>query len=56
MLGREVRLPVEVMYGNHTTFPDERVSNPGEYVERLRQRIVDAHRLARKYLHNAAVR
>ena len=56
MLGREVRLPVEVIYGNHTSLADEPVSNYGEYVEHLRQKMFSAHVLARKYLSNAAAR
>ena len=49
MLGREVRLPAEIMFGKHNT-DDEEVVSYGQYVEKLRERMETAHDVARKHL------
>lgn len=49
MLGREVRLPAEVMFGSQTTKLEE-ITTYGEYVEKLKERMQHAHELARKHL------
>ena len=55
MLGREVRLPVEVMYGTKTTSEGE-LDSYGEYVSQLRDRMQHAHDVARKHLEKSATR
>ena len=55
MLGREVRLPVEVMYGTKTTSEGE-LNSYGEYVSQLRDRMQHAHDVARKHLEKSATR
>jgi hypothetical protein len=52
MLGRETRLPADLMMGNSTS--EGTLHNYGEYVEDLRQRLVKAHEIARKHLQQAA--
>jgi len=49
MLGREVRLPAEVMYGGRCA-SGESVTSYGEYVETLKSRMQHAHEVARKHL------
>ena len=49
MLGREVRLPVEVMFGSGTTQMVE-VTCYGDYVGNLRSHMQKAHDVARKHL------
>jgi hypothetical protein len=56
MLGREVRLPVEVMLGSAAPNDEEDVTSYGEYVSKLRDRMQHAHAVARKHLKGAAVR
>ena len=51
MLGREVRLPTEILVTN-----TEEVTNYGEYVEKVRGRLQRAHEVARMYLQKKAVR
>ncbi|MES9880687.1 MAG: reverse transcriptase domain-containing protein [Sedimenticola sp.] len=55
MLGRETRLPAELVFGS-TTQDQQRVSSYGEYVEDLKERMQKAHAVARKHLHVAATR
>ena len=53
MLGREVRLPVEVMYGTKTT---SELNSCGEYASQLRDMMQHGHNVARKHLEKAAIR
>lgn len=53
MLGREVRLPAEVMFGTCRQEPTETYV---EYVEKLKQRMNRAHEVARTHLSTAAKR
>ncbi len=48
MLGREVRLPAEVMFGSHT-ITGESVATYGDYVDKLKETMHHAHEIARKY-------
>ena len=54
MLGREVRLPAEVMFGSVDTTSE--VASYGEYVEKLRVHMRHAHDIARKHLHASTKR
>jgi transposase InsO family protein len=56
VLGREVRLPAELVYGHKTSPSGEQVSSYGEYVEFLRERMHTAHVIARKHLGVSATR
>lgn len=49
MLGREVRLPAELMFGSIARETQE-TKTYGEYVQTLKDRIVHAHDIARKHL------
>ncbi len=53
MLGREVRLPVEVVYGSKTHSGDV-IAHYGEYVNQLRKRMQHAHSICRQHLEVAA--
>ena len=55
MLGREVRLPCEVIYSNSAA-DGEPVSSFGDHVENLTQKLQKAHHIARKHLEVAANR
>lgn len=50
MLGHEVRLPVDIIYGQ----PKTSKSNPGEYLQNMREKLDKAHIIARKHLLHAA--
>ena len=52
MLGRETRLPVELVLGNTTS--EGVLTNYGEYVQDIRQHLVRAHDVARRHLGQAA--
>ena len=53
MLGREVRLPVELMYN----YPSgQEISSYGEYISNLKEKMEHAHEVARKHLGQGAVR
>lgn len=54
MLGREVRLPAEIMFGSGTSHVGEEVSSYGEYVKNLKINMQTAHEIARKHLQKAA--
>lgn len=56
MLGREVRLPAEIVYGSDTVKQSEKVSSYGNYVEKLKERLQTAHQIARKRLSQCAKR
>ena len=49
MLGREVRLPAELMYGSQNLSSDN-ITSYGQYVDKLRDSIQHAHSIARKHL------
>ena len=55
MLGREVRLPAELMYGGQNLSSDS-ISSYGEYVDKLRDQLQLAHTIARKHLATSAKR
>jgi hypothetical protein len=56
VLGGEVRLPAELVFGNRTSRQGEQVSSYGEYVEMLRERMHTAHKIARQHLGKAGKR
>ena len=53
MLGREVRLPVEIMLGSLTS-DMEPITRYGDYVESLRFKLKHAHDVCRKHLERSA--
>jgi transposase InsO family protein len=55
MLGREVSLPIDIMYGRPPTMPDQPMC-PVKYVEWVRNAMEDAFKLARDNLGKAAMR
>jgi hypothetical protein len=54
MLGREVRLPAELMFGRSGL--NSEITSYGQYVEKLRERIEAAHDIARKHLESNSKR
>ena len=56
MMGREVRLPAELVFGSIGTYQDQEITSYGEYVDFLRTRMQHAHDVARKHLDSAAKR
>ena len=50
MLGREVRLPAEIMFRSGTSHVGETVTSYGEFVDHLKERKQKAHELARSRL------
>ena len=55
MLGREVRIPLEIIVGNPINQQDSTKTH-GEYVTQLRDRLFKAHEVTRKHLENTATR
>ena len=55
-LGREVRLPAELIFGSVEAYQGDEITSYGEYVDTLRSRIQHAHEVARKHLDSAAKR
>ena len=55
-MGREVRLPAELVFGSTGSYRDEEVTSYGKYVDVLRSRMQHAHEIARKHLSSAAKR
>lgn len=53
MLGKEVRLPAELMFGSVVN-GQNKIETYGEYVEILKDRMLRAHSVARKHLQAAA--
>ena len=51
MLGRETRMPTEVMCGQHTHGANKTY---GEYVHKLKERLQHVHEVARNHLHDSA--
>ena len=56
MLGREVRLPAEIMFGSGTNHVGEEITSYGDYVDKLRERMQKAHELTRQHLNKVAER
>ena len=56
MLGREVRLPAEIIFGSGTTQIGTEVASYGDYVDHLKSKMQQAHDIAREHLHNAALK
>ena len=54
-LGREIRLPADVIFG-HVSTAESETPRYGEYVESLRDRLLHAHEVARKYLQSSSKR
>ena len=55
-MGREVRLPAELVFGSTNTHDGEEITSYGDYVDILRARMQHAHEIARKYMSAAAKR
>ena len=55
-MGREVRLPAELVFGSTNSFDREDITSYGDFVDVLRARMQHAHEIARKYLSAAAKR
>ena len=55
-MGREVRLPGELVFGSTNTYDGEEITTYGEYVDVLRARMQHAHEVARKHMSSAAKR
>ena len=55
-MGREVRLPAELVFGSTNTYGGEEITSYGNYVDILRTRLQHAHEIARKYMSVAAKR
>ena len=49
-LGREVRLPAELIFGSVEAYQGDEITSYGEYVDNLRTRIQHAHEIARRHL------
>ena len=55
-MGREVRLPAELVFGSSSTPQGDDITSYGDYVDLLRSRMQHAHEVARKYLGMSAKR
>lgn len=55
-MGREVRLPAELLFGSTCSPQEDEITSYGEYVDTLRSRMQHAHEVARKYLASSAKR
>ena len=55
-LGREVRLPAELIFGSVEAYQGDEIISYGDYVDTLRSRIQHAHEVAREHLGAAAKR
>ena len=53
-IGREVRLPAELIFGSTEAYDGEKIISYVEYVDSLRSRIQHAHEVAREHLNVAA--
>lgn len=56
MLGREVRIPAELISDRSLSSDSHRITSYGEYVSWLRKRMEAAHDIAREHLENASRR
>ena len=50
MLGREVRLPAEIVHGTGLTPLGQEIQSYGDYVSKLREMLEKAHQVTRKHL------
>ena len=55
-MGREVRLPAELIFGSVGAYQGKEITSYGEYVDTLRTRMQTAHEIARRHLEASAVR
>ena len=55
-MGREVRLPRELIFGSTNGYDGEDITTYGDYVDILRARMQHAHEVARKYMSATAKR
>ena len=55
-IGREVRLPAELVFSSKNTCDGLNITSYGEYVDKLRQKMQYAHEVARKHLSCSAKR
>ena len=55
-MGREVRLPAEVLFGSAANSGSVPVTSHGEYVDNLRSKLNHAHTVARHHLKRSAER
>ena len=55
-MGREVRLPAELVFGSTRSSQEGEITSYGDYVDELRSRMQHAHEVARKHLSSAAKR
>lgn len=46
-IGREVRLPAELVFGSAVAHQDDEITSYGEYVDMLRSRLQDVHDITR---------
>ena len=53
-MGREVRLPAEVVFGSSSWYDQTDITSYGDYVDVLRYRMQRAHQVAREHLKSAA--
>ena len=56
MLGRQVRLPSELLFGSGTNHVGEEITSYGDYVDKLKERMQKAHEITRKHLNQVAER
>ena len=49
-IGREIRLPGELVFESNNSYDGEEITSYGEYVDILKCRLQHAHELARKYM------
>ena len=55
-IGREVRLPGELVFRSTNSYNGEEITYYGEYVDELKSRLQHAHEVARKYISSAGKR
>ncbi|MCG8046377.1 MAG: RNase H-like domain-containing protein, partial [Candidatus Thiodiazotropha endolucinida] len=55
-IGREVRLPAEIIFGSVSAYQGQDITSYGDYVDRLKSRMQNAHSIARRHLESAAKR
>ena len=55
-IGREVRLPAELVFGSTNTYNGKEITTYGDYVDILRTKMQHAHEIARKYMATASKR
>ena len=55
-MGREVRLPAELVFGSTGSYHNQEIASYGDYADMLKERMQHAHEIARKHMSSAAVR